>query len=77
MLQQLLAWCTSDNTLFWTVIGSDLAIAFAYFAIPRYVAFRDSLPKTPSERVEKYKLKAEGVTADCWDREAAGIKLKR
>jgi crotonobetaine/carnitine-CoA ligase len=49
----------------------------AYFAIPRYVAFRDSLPKTPSERVEKYKLKAEGVTADCWDREAAGIKLKR
>jgi crotonobetaine/carnitine-CoA ligase len=49
----------------------------AYFAIPRYVAFRDSLPKTPSERVEKYKLKAEGVTADCWDRDAAGIKLKR
>jgi crotonobetaine/carnitine-CoA ligase len=49
----------------------------AYFAIPRYVAFRDSLPKTPSERVEKYKLKAEGVTADCWDRDAAGIKLRR
>jgi hypothetical protein len=38
MLQQLLAWCTSDNTLFWTVIGSDLAIAFAYFAIPLTMA---------------------------------------
>lgn len=49
----------------------------AYFAIPRYIAFRDSLPKTPSERVEKYKLKNEGVTGDCWDREVAGIKLKR
>ncbi len=49
----------------------------AYFAIPRYIAFRADLPKTPSERVEKYKLKAEGVTDDCWDREAAGIKLKR
>ncbi len=49
----------------------------AYFAIPRYIAIRDSLPKTPSERVEKYKLKDEGVTKDCWDREAAGIKLKR
>ncbi len=49
----------------------------AYFAIPRYIAFRKELPKTPSERVEKYKLKNEGVTEDCWDREAAGIKLKR
>ena len=49
----------------------------AYFAIPRYIAFRSGLPKTPSERVEKYKLKAEGVTDDCWDREEAGIVLKR
>jgi len=49
----------------------------AYFAIPRYIAIRDSLPKTPSERVEKFKLKDEGITPDCWDREKAGIKLKR
>ena len=49
----------------------------AYFAIPRYIAIRTSLPKTPSERVEKFKLKAEGVTADCWDREKSGIQLKR
>ncbi|WP_421793739.1 ATP-dependent acyl-CoA ligase [Hydrocarboniphaga effusa] len=42
----------------------------AYFAVPRYIAFRESLPKTPSQRVEKYRLKSEGVTADCWDREA-------
>jgi len=49
----------------------------AYFAIPRYIAFRTELPKTPSERVEKYKLKNEGVTEDCWDREEAGIVLKR
>jgi carnitine-CoA ligase len=49
----------------------------AYFAIPRYVAIRDSLPKTPSERVEKYRLKEEGVTADCWDREKAGVRLRR
>ncbi len=49
----------------------------AYFAIPRYIAIRDSLPKTPSERVEKFKIKTEGITPDCWDREAAGIKLQR
>ena len=49
----------------------------AYFAIPRYIAIRSELPKTPSERVEKFKLKAEGITDDCWDREEAGIKLQR
>jgi carnitine-CoA ligase len=49
----------------------------AYFAIPRYVAFRAHLPKTPSQRVEKYRLRDEGVTADCWDREQAGIVLAR
>jgi crotonobetaine/carnitine-CoA ligase len=48
----------------------------AYFAIPRFIAIRDGLPKTPSERVEKYKLKAEGVTPDCWDREAAGVSVR-
>ena len=60
--EELIAWCVPR---------------LAYFAIPRYVAFRSSLPKTPSERVEKYKLKAEGVTADCWDLDTTGIKLKR
>jgi crotonobetaine/carnitine-CoA ligase len=49
----------------------------AYFAIPRYIAIRSELPKTPSERVEKFKLKKEGITADCWDREEAGIELQR
>jgi crotonobetaine/carnitine-CoA ligase len=49
----------------------------AYFAIPRYIAIRSTLPKTPSERVEKFKLKEEGITEDCWDREAAGIELQR
>ncbi len=49
----------------------------AYFAIPRYIAIRDSMPKTPSERVEKFKLKTEGVTDDCWDLEKSDIVLKR
>ncbi len=60
--EDLIAWCEPR---------------MAYFAIPRYIAFRKDLPKTPSERVEKYKLKVEGVTDDCWDMEAAGIVLKR
>lgn len=39
----------------------------AYFMVPRYVEFRDALPKTATERVEKYKLKQEGIGA-AWDR---------
>jgi crotonobetaine/carnitine-CoA ligase len=49
----------------------------AYFAVPRYLEFRDTLPKTPTQRVEKYKLREEGVTKDTWDRVKAGYKLKR
>lgn len=47
------------------------------FAVPRYVRFVDELPKTPSQRVEKYKLRNEGITADVWDRVAAGYEVAR
>lgn len=40
------------------------------FAVPRYVRIVPALPMTPSQRVEKYKLRAEGVTADTFDVEA-------
>ena len=49
----------------------------AYFTIPRYVEFKEALPKTPTEKVEKHKLKDEGVTQSTWDREKAGYKIKR
>ena len=37
------------------------------FMIPRFIKFRKSLPKTPTNRVQKAKLREEGVTADTWD----------
>jgi len=40
------------------------------FAVPRFLRFVDELPKTPSERVQKAKLRALGVTADTHDRSA-------
>jgi len=49
----------------------------AYFMVPRYVRFLDSLPKTPTERVQKYKLRSEGVTADTFDREAGETGRRR
>ena len=48
-----------------------------YFMVPRYIRFVDTLPKTPTERVQKVKLRDEGITADTFDREAAGIVVKR
>lgn len=49
----------------------------AYFMVPRYVEFRNSLPKTPTQRVEKYKLQSEGNKPETWDREKAGYQLSR
>jgi carnitine-CoA ligase len=48
-----------------------------YFAVPRYVEFLESLPKTPTERVQKFQLRQAGITANTWDREKAGIEIKR
>ncbi|MGK2286373.1 AMP-binding protein [Pedomonas sp. V897] len=48
-----------------------------HFAVPRYYEFRSELPKNPTGRVLKYQLRAEGVTAGTWDREAAGIQVRR
>jgi crotonobetaine/carnitine-CoA ligase len=45
--------------------------------VPRFVEFRDELPKTPTQRVEKYKLASAEAGAGTWDREKAGYKLRR
>ena len=47
------------------------------FAVPRYVRIVDALPKTPSQRIQKYKLRSEGITPDTVDREALGIVVPR
>ena len=49
----------------------------AHFAVPRYVRFVDELPKTPSQRIQKFKLRDEGVTTDTWDRQEAGYEVRR
>jgi crotonobetaine/carnitine-CoA ligase len=54
-----------------------MAERMPYFMVPRYIRFVDTLPKTPTERVQKVKLRDEGITPDTFDREAAGIVVKR
>ncbi len=48
----------------------------AHFMVPRYVRVVAELPKTPSNKVMKAELRREGVTADTWDRERAGIAVR-
>src|SRR5690606_8353810 len=48
-----------------------------YFMVPRYLEFADELPKTPTQKVHKHLLRERGAGPGVWDREAAGIVLRR
>ncbi|WP_134323839.1 AMP-binding protein [Cumulibacter soli] len=48
----------------------------AHFMIPRYIRKVDQLPRTPTQKVQKAELRKIGAT-DAWDREAAGVVVKR
>lgn len=48
-----------------------------HFMVPRFVRTIPELPKTPTQKIQKHVLKEQGVTDDTWDREAAGIIVKR
>ncbi|MGO9017383.1 MAG: AMP-binding protein [Syntrophobacteraceae bacterium] len=39
-----------------------------HFWVPRYLRFVDSLPRTPTGKIEKFKMRNEGLTADTFDR---------
>jgi crotonobetaine/carnitine-CoA ligase len=51
----------------------------AYYMVPRYLDTIDELPKTPSEKIEKYKLTvaARERLGQLWDREKAGVTVRR
>ena len=49
----------------------------AYFMVPRYVRVVDQIPKTETNKPRKVVFRDQGVTTDTWDREKAGIKLRR
>ena len=58
---ELAAWCESR---------------MPYFVVPRYIEFIDTMPKTPSEKIQKIELRKAGVTPQTWDRVQAGYRLK-
>ena len=39
-----------------------------HFMVPRYLRFMSELPRSATDKVKKYDLQREGVTADTWDK---------
>ena len=48
-----------------------------YFALPRYIEFRDTLPRSEVGRVLKRQLRDEGVTPQTWDADQSGIEVEK
>jgi crotonobetaine/carnitine-CoA ligase len=48
-----------------------------YFMVPRFIEFRNELPRTPTMKVKKMDLRAEGNTTSTWDCEKVGLKISR
>ena len=69
----------SGETLTHADVVHFAAEQMSYFMVPRFVDFVDELPKTASEKIEKYKLKqdAQARRSELWDREREGIAVKR
>ena len=63
-----------DRTLGEVELIEHCAGRMAHFAVPRYIRWMDELPRNASERVQKFQLRAEGLTPNTWDRLAAGAR---
>jgi crotonobetaine/carnitine-CoA ligase len=48
-----------------------------YFMVPRYVRIVAQIPKTETNKPRKVVFREQGVTVDTWDREKAGLSLRR
>ena len=46
----------------------------ARFMVPRYLRFMAALPRTPTDKVEKFRLAAQGVTPDTHDHDNPSVK---
>jgi crotonobetaine/carnitine-CoA ligase len=60
-----------------TALCEFLVKRMPYYMVPRYIRIVDTLPKTPTQKVQKAQLRSEGVTTDTWDRDKSGLRLKR
>jgi crotonobetaine/carnitine-CoA ligase len=62
---------TEGTTLDPMVVASYADRTLPRFAQPRFIEVVESLPKTPTAKVRKVALRARGITAATWDRQAS------
>ena len=48
-----------------------------YYFVPRYLEFVDSLPYTPTNKVQKYKLREAGVNDNTWDLKKSAYQVRK
>ena len=48
-----------------------------HYFVPRYMDFVDSLPMTPTNKVQKFKLREAGVGPSTWDLNVSSYQIKR
>ena len=64
-----------DATLDEAALVEHCIANMSHFMVPRFIRFVADLPRTPSQKVEKHRLKL--TSGAYWDREAHGIVVKR
>ena len=53
------------------------AASMPYHMVPRFIDIVAELPRTPTDKVEKYKLRSAGVDQSTWDAATAGWRMTR
>ena len=54
-----------------------LANRMPAYWVPRFIEYLPELPRTESHKLKKADMREAGITEGTWDREKAGVKLKR
>jgi crotonobetaine/carnitine-CoA ligase len=57
-------------------VFQHLVAHLPHHMVPRYVEVLEALPRTPTNKVQKQKLRATGVSEGIWDRQALGISIR-
>jgi len=74
----LLAYVAAgDRALEPRALAEFLIPRMPHYMVPRYFRRLDTLPRTATNKIRKIELRDAGITADAWDREAAGLRLRR
>lgn len=69
--------CKSGQTLNPAELARFINDNAPYFLVPRYIELVEQLPYTPTNKIEKYKLRSRGVGPATWDRIRENFELKR